>query len=115
MVHRHHPKDAARAELHHHHQDLFVSWMRCVNVFFAACVAAGTGSALAARASSKVPHVVYFLVDDLGNANVGFHNDEPLTPTIDSLARHGAILDRFCKSYRYLCIAIAMVYLEILK
>ena len=26
---------------------------------------------------------------------VGFHNDEPLTPTIDALAREGAQLDRF--------------------
>ena len=70
--------------------------MRCA-VFFAACVAAGTGSAPAPAGplGPKTPHVVYFLVDDLGNANVGFHNDEPITPTIDALARNGAILDRF--------------------
>ena len=87
--------------------------MRCALVFFAVCVAAGTSSALAAPpGTTKMPHVVYFLVDDLGNANVGFHNDEPLTPTIDSLARNGAILDRFCESHQHLCVVNAMIYLE---
>ena len=57
-----------------------------------ALVGLGT-SALAAVA--RPPHIVYFLVDDLGNANVGFRNDEPITPAIDTLAAGGAVLDRF--------------------
>ena len=52
-------------------------------------------AALAVVVRSPPPHIVYFLVDDLGNANVGFHNDEPLTPVIDTLAAEGARLDRF--------------------
>eukprot|EP00051_Salpingoeca_urceolata_P015777 m.206420 g.206420 ORF g.206420 m.206420 type:complete len:647 (-) comp18500_c1_seq5:16-1956(-) len=55
--------------------------------------------AVAAAASGKdgkaLPNIVYFLVDDLGYANVGFHNDEPLTPVIDNLAHTGLQLDRF--------------------
>ena len=35
------------------------------------------------------------VISRLSFVTVGFHNDEPLTPTIDSLARGGAQLDRF--------------------
>ena len=49
---------------------------------------------------NAAPHIVYFLVDDLGNGNVGFHNDEPITPHIDQLAKEGAILNRFY-TYRF--------------
>eukprot|EP00937_MAST-01D_sp_MAST-1D-sp2_P005845 g5845.t1 len=52
-------------------------------------------AAVVPSAVARAPHVVYFLVDDMGWANVGFHNDEPLTPTIDALARGGAQLERF--------------------
>ena len=51
------------------------------------------------------PHIVYFLVDDLGFSNVGYNNGphpEPLTPHIDELHATGAELTnyyvyRFCK------------------
>ncbi|EGD73793.1 arylsulfatase [Salpingoeca rosetta] len=46
------------------------------------------------------PHIVYFLVDDLGYANTGVTNDEPLTPHIDELARNGTMLRRFY-TYKY--------------
>ena len=37
---------------------------------------------------------------DLGFANIGINSDEPITPTIDSLARSGAILDSYY-TYRF--------------
>ena len=42
------------------------------------------------------PNVVIFLADDLGWADVGYHDEEVIrTPSIDRLAREGAQLDRF--------------------
>jgi len=44
------------------------------------------------------PHVVYFLVDDLGYANVGYtapEPKEPLTPYIDALASSGLRLENY--------------------
>ncbi|MCS5637911.1 MAG: sulfatase-like hydrolase/transferase, partial [Myxococcota bacterium] len=42
------------------------------------------------------PNVVIFLADDLGWADVGYHNEDVIrTPSIDRLAREGAQLDRF--------------------
>ena len=40
------------------------------------------------------PHIVLWLVDDQGWANVGYHNENVITPTMDFLAREGATLDR---------------------
>jgi len=61
---------------------------------------AGTMLALAAEASAQArrtrPNIVYFLVDDLGRADVGFMGStETRTPNIDRLAREGAILESF--------------------
>ena len=59
-------------------------------------------SLLAAPAASQVtpagkerPHVVVFLADDLGWADVGFHDGEIETPNIDRLAEEGVVLDHF--------------------
>ena len=42
------------------------------------------------------PNVVIFLADDLGWADVGYHDEDVIrTPSIDRLAREGAQLDRF--------------------
>src|SRR5215207_7301570 len=42
------------------------------------------------------PNIVYFLVDDLGSADVGFAGSkEVLTPNIDRQAKEGAVLDSF--------------------
>lgn len=45
------------------------------------------------------PHIVFFLVDDLGFGDVGYHKDEGSsdvsTPTIDRLARSGVVLSRY--------------------
>jgi arylsulfatase A-like enzyme len=41
------------------------------------------------------PHVVYFLADDMGFADPGFHGSEIKTPNIDKLAAAGAKLEAF--------------------
>jgi len=45
------------------------------------------------------PNIVFFLVDDFGWANIGYHkpedNNEVTTPTLDKLASKGVKLDRF--------------------
>lgn len=52
------------------------------------------------------PHIVMFLIDDLGHYNVGWRNPEIKTPTLDALAtKDGLILDRhytfkFCSPSR---------------
>ena len=46
-------------------------------------------------AKSNQPHVVYFLADDLGWNDVGYHGSFIDTPTIDQLAAEGAKLERF--------------------
>jgi hypothetical protein len=56
--------------------------------------------ALFAHGQTARPNIVYFLVDDLGFANVGFHSAEhtdtdPKTPHIDSLRADGAELTAF--------------------
>lgn len=41
------------------------------------------------------PHIVYFLVDDLGWKDVGYHGSEIKTPNLDRLANGGVRLDQF--------------------
>jgi len=54
---------------------------------------AGTGSA--AAESAPRPHIVYILADDLGWADVGFHDGEIRTPHLDRLAAAGTKLEAF--------------------
>lgn len=46
-------------------------------------------------AEAPKPNVVFFLIDDLGNTDVGFHGSEIRTPNIDRLANAGAKLEAF--------------------
>jgi len=46
-----------------------------------------------AKKSVDKPHVIFFLIDDLGYNDVSWHNSEVLTPYIDSLVAEGIILD----------------------
>lgn len=41
------------------------------------------------------PHIVYFLADDLGWTDVGWHGSEIKTPNLDKLALEGARLEQF--------------------
>jgi arylsulfatase A-like enzyme len=41
------------------------------------------------------PNILYILADDLGWADVGFRSTDLKTPTIDQLARDGAVMDQF--------------------
>ncbi len=41
------------------------------------------------------PHVLFIVVDDLGFDDVGFRSGEILTPHIDTLARHGVVLNQY--------------------
>ena len=53
-------------------------------------------------ADRRPPNVVIFLADDQGWGDLGFNgNTNIATPHIDSLARGGAILDRFYVSARH--------------
>ena len=48
-----------------------------------------------AAASKRQPNIVYFLADDLGWADVGYHGSDIKTPSIDKLASSGAKLESF--------------------
>lgn len=54
----------------------------------------GSLSLLAAEKPPR-PHIVYFLADDLGWADVGWHGKELKTPHLDKLAYAGARLEQF--------------------
>src|SRR6476659_4892570 len=55
--------------------------------------AASLAFALGATDSSR-PSIVFFLIDDLGYADVGFNGGKDIkTPVIDKLAREGTIIE----------------------
>jgi arylsulfatase A-like enzyme len=61
-------------------------------------------------ASSRFPNVVVFLADDQGWGDVGIHGNTNLrTPNLDSLARGGALFERF-----YVCAVCAPTRAEML-
>ena len=45
--------------------------------------------------TSKRPHILFILADDLGWSDVGFHGSAIKTPNIDKLAKEGVILDNY--------------------
>ena len=55
----------------------------------------GISPASASVATSNAPNVVILLADDLGWADVGYHDGEIKTPAIDRLAREGVRIERF--------------------
>ncbi len=69
------------------------------SVLFAIAVVCGTGAfaaELSAQTQRAKPNIVYFLVDDLGYADVGFMGSKDVrTPNIDRLAKEGAVLESF--------------------
>ncbi|MFM1920049.1 MAG: Arylsulfatase [Candidatus Hydrogenedentota bacterium] len=51
------------------------------------------GLSFAAGAQQPHPNIVFILVDDQGWNDIGYHNEEIRTPTLDRLAREGVELD----------------------
>ncbi len=49
----------------------------------------------AAPAKASKPDIVFLLADDLGNADVGWHGSDIMTPNLDKLAAGGAKLEDF--------------------
>src|SRR6266513_2719214 len=45
--------------------------------------------------AAERPNIVFFLIDDLGWSDVGFHGSEIKTPNIDKLAAAGTRLEAF--------------------
>src|SRR5262245_23316594 len=56
---------------------------------------AGLGWADVAAADAPRPHIVFFLSDDQGWGDVGWHGTEIKTPNLDKLAAAGARLEQF--------------------
>ncbi|VVQ20632.1 arylsulfatase B [Pseudomonas fluorescens] len=52
-------------------------------------------TASVAVAEQSKPNIVFFLADDLGNADLGYRGSDIQTPAIDSLARQGTRLESF--------------------
>ena len=50
--------------------------------------------------AAQKPHVVFFMADDTGWSNVGWHNEQMKTPHADALVKEGVELDRH---YAFLC------------
>jgi len=44
--------------------------------------------------SAPKPNLIFFMADDLGWHNVGWHNDQMKTPNADALVKEGIELDR---------------------
>lgn len=66
----------------------------CGLVTLGVVLSGGQASAADAPAAPR-PHVVYFLADDLGWGDVGWHGGEIKTPNLDRLAAAGARLEQF--------------------
>src|SRR5262245_495973 len=49
----------------------------------------------ASLSAAERPNIVFFLIDDLGWSDVGFHGSDIRTPNIDKLAAAGARLEAF--------------------
>ena len=46
-------------------------------------------------AAASRPHILFFVVDDFGWSDVGFHGSKIQTPNIDKLASEGVELDNY--------------------
>ena len=69
---------------------------RKTNIFHIVGACLGLSAQAVVAGLAPPPNIVYFLVDDLGRADLGFTGSKDiLTPHIDKLAKGGAILDSF--------------------
>ena len=70
---------------------MMTSTERALTLAVATALAA---SPAAAQHGAPRPHIVFSMVDDLGWANVGWHNKDVLTPRSEALIAEGIQLDR---------------------
>ena len=63
--------------------------------------AAGLVGVAAPSRGTPAPHLFIALVDDLGYANVGFHNPQQISPEIDRLAQTEGVVLEAMYTFRY--------------
>jgi arylsulfatase A-like enzyme len=68
--------------------------MRCLFAFVVVAFCLVANNVQSAIAADQ-PNIIYFLADDLGWADVGWHGSEIKTPNLDKLANGGAKLEQF--------------------
>jgi arylsulfatase A-like enzyme len=66
-------------------------FVRCLGFLALLCASADT----CAADTPKKPNILFFLADDLGWKDVGYHGSEIRTPNIDKLAASGVKLEQF--------------------
>ena len=66
----------------------------CAQVPNAFALEAKRPAALATSGASR-PNILFIMVDDLGNADLGYRGSDIKTPNIDKLAREGVRLESF--------------------
>lgn len=73
----------------------FVYWRRTLRVHLLTALAFSLVLSLTAFAAEGAdrPNIVFILADDMGWADIGYHNAEIRTPNLDRLAREGVELD----------------------
>ncbi|XP_070556162.1 arylsulfatase B-like [Ptychodera flava] len=67
--------------------------MLCGPVLLLAAFAA-VGNSAAYPGKAQKPNIVFVVADDLGWNDIGYNNDDIFSPTLDSLAREGVILNQ---------------------
>ena len=68
---------------------------KMVDVFFFVSVVTLFVAAVSSQPAATKPHILFFLVDDFGWSDVGFHGSKIRTANIDKLASDGVILDNY--------------------
>ncbi len=69
-------------------------------VLWTICSTLGLSLPAMAQASLSKPNIVVFLADDLGFSDIGAFGSEIHTPTLDNLAKKGAVLTQFYNAGR---------------
>ena len=64
-----------------------------------AWISAAAPGTTGSKSPASPPHLVFVMADDLGWANVGYHNSHAITPHLDRLASEGVELDRHYAYY----------------
>jgi arylsulfatase A-like enzyme len=87
--------------------------MRCLFAFVVVAFCLVANNVQSAIAADQ-PNIIYFLADDLGWADVGWHGSEIKTPNLDKLANGGAKLEQL-KRYAHLTDKKRQVYASMVE